>query len=221
MGRIWVTQVLLDSSKPFLMVQRHYVRRQLKDQGTSYIHPTSHQKSTFSCQYDDCGEEISHICLAWDWNGQTVVYSWLGTSNSLDLIMEDYFSRCSKLCWLRTFTIEEIIGGYSRFPKTQGFSMDWSAGDAFCPMEKDKRWTNEFFLIIWTFSQDFHLENCHIILEPFGIAHLWLTTPVLQDMKRTEWPPPRFFSEDCVFCLPVASTPSMTINTECAFYSTF
>lgn len=115
------------------------------------------------------------------------------TGHSLDLIMEDYFSRCSELCWLRTFTIEEIIGWYSRFPKTQRFSIDWSAGDAFCPMEKDKRWTNEFFLIIWTFSQDFHLENCHIILEPSGIAHLWLTTPVLQEMKRTEWHPPPFF----------------------------
>lgn len=93
----------------------------------------------------------------------------------IQLIGFDYGRLFFKVSWY--LLIEDIVywrnvGGYPRFPKTQHFSIDWSTGDAFCPMEKDKRWTNELFLLIWTFSQDFHLENWHIMLEASGIARL-------------------------------------------------
>lgn len=86
-----------------------------------------------------------------------------------------------------------------------------------------KKQKDELMGLIWTLSRDFHLENGRTSLEASGIAHSgWTMTQVLNVSRNEEhWNIPHFQWRLCVLCLPVVSTPSMTINTKCAFYSTF
>lgn len=104
-ARIWVTHRPLDFSEPFVKIQGHCVRTQLKDQETSYIHHRHSSKMhillpVWCVQWrnltympglglarTDCCDCFDRLLCTADWTH----YSWL------DLIIENHYSRCWNL----------------------------------------------------------------------------------------------------------------------------
>lgn len=99
---------------------------------------------------------------------------------------------------------------YQRCPKTQDiFAIDSTARGWF--LHSGKRWKMNCGVapLHLNFVSRFPSgEISPIISSSTFMFHKWRA-------------PNHIFSDNCVFCLPMVLTPLMTINTECAFYSTF
>lgn len=99
---------------------------------------------------------------------------------------------------------------YRRCPKTQDiFFIDWTAGGWF--LHSGKRWKMNWGVapLHLNFASRFPSgEISPNISSSTFMFHKWRA-------------PNHILSDNCVFCLPMVLTPLMTINAECAFYSTF
>lgn len=138
----------------------------------------------------------------------TTVYTWLDSPQEVEFVVELLGQYSVALSYWRT----------GRFPQTEQLGLHFAQW-------KTEAWTDEFVPPFKEMAQDYDLETCYILQEASGTAsaHSVWNTPQVLNMPR-KWRAlnhPPFSVKMCVLCLPVVSTPSMTINTKCAFYSTF
>lgn len=122
-------------------------------------------------------------------------------------------SMCAKICWLRTLIIEEIEDDTKDVLKLKTFLLltPQPEADILFFFHSGKRWKMNWGVapLHLTFVSRFPSgEISPIISSSTFMFHKWRA-------------PNHIISDNCVFCLPMVLTPLMTINAECAFYSTF
>lgn len=111
-----------------------------------------------------------------------------------------FFLKCATICWL---IIEEIEDTKDALKPKTFYWLNILVAGSFCTTEGDERWTTELLQV----SQDSSQEKRSSTSSTF---------------KFPKWSAKNhIISDKCVFCLPVVLTPLMTINAECALYSTF
>lgn len=122
-------------------------------------------------------------------------------------------SMCPKICWLRTLIIEEIEDDTKDDLKLKTFLLltQQLEADFYFFLHSGKRWKMNWGVapLNLNFVSRFPSGKISpIISSSTFMFHKWRA-------------PNHIFSDNCVFCLPMVLTPLMTINAECAFYSTF